>query len=80
LRSLQDPARPADIWVICMGAHCLIHAGAVWVITGSSILAAIELVLHWVIDWIKCEGKTTLNQDQALHVLCKVGYVGFALF
>lgn len=73
---LQDPSRPANIWFVCMSTHCLIHAGAVWLITGSALLGAIEFVIHWFIDVAKCEGKTTFNQDQALHVLCKVGYVG----
>jgi hypothetical protein len=75
LKRLQDPARPEHIWFTCMAAHCLVHAGAVWLITGSSLFAAIELVLHWSIDVAKCSGKTTFNQDQALHILCKVGYV-----
>jgi hypothetical protein len=78
LRRLQDPARPEQIWIACMAAHCLIHAGAVWLITGSSLLAVIELALHWSIDVAKCSGKTRFNLDQALHILCKVGYVAAA--
>lgn len=74
LMRLQDPARPVHIWVVCMSAHCLIHAGAVWLITGSASLAFIEFIVHWAIDVAKCEGKTTFNQDQLLHVLCKAGY------
>jgi hypothetical protein len=75
---LQDPSRPANIWFTCMLVHCLIHAGFVWLITGSSLLAAGELVIHWIIDVAKCEGKTTFNQDQLLHLFCKIVYVGVA--
>lgn len=75
LASLQDPARPEQIWFVCMSAHCLIHAGFVWIITGSPLLALVELVLHWTIDVAKCSGKTSFNQDQLMHVLCKLGYV-----
>ncbi len=75
---MQDPSRPVNIWVVCMTAHCLIHAGAVWMITGSVALGAVELGVHWIIDVAKCEGKTTLNQDQLLHVACKAAYVGAA--
>jgi hypothetical protein len=75
LARLQDPARPEQIWFVCMSAHCLIHAGFVWIITGSSLLALVELVLHWTIDVAKCSGKTSFNQDQLMHVLCKLGYV-----
>lgn len=78
LMRLQDPSRPVSIWVCCMTAHCLIHAGAVWIITGSAGYAAVELVLHWFIDTAKCEGKISFYLDQALHVLCKVAYVGLA--
>lgn len=75
LKHIQDPSRPPQIWIACMAAHCLIHAGAVWVITGSTLLAVIELVLHWCIDVAKCRGMTSFNQDQVLHALCKVSYV-----
>ena len=75
---LQDPSRPVSIWVVCMTVHCLVHAGAVWLITGSALLGFVEFVLHWGIDVAKCEGVTSFNQDQALHILCKAGYVGVA--
>jgi hypothetical protein len=73
-----DPARPASIWIICMACHCLLHAAAVWFITGCVILACIEFVLHFIIDVVKCEGYTSFNQDQLLHFGCKVGYVAVA--
>jgi hypothetical protein len=72
---LKDPQRPPELWVYCMAAHCLIHAGAVWVITGSVALGVVELVLHWLLDQAKCEGKTTFAMDQWGHVVCKAGYV-----
>lgn len=78
LLRIQDPSRPVSIWFVCMTVHCLIHAGAVWLITGSSLLGFIEFILHWFIDTIKCEGKTTFNFDQVLHILCKTGYVAAA--
>jgi hypothetical protein len=78
LLALGDPARPANMWLVCMAAHCLIHAGFVWLITGSSLVAAVEFLLHWAIDTAKCAGKTTFNQDQTLHVVCKLGYVAAA--
>ena len=57
------------------------HAGAVWAITGSFIIGVIELILHWIIDFIKCEGITSIHSDQTLHVLCRIGYVvGLALY
>jgi hypothetical protein len=63
------------VWVHCLTAHCLIHAGAVWVITGSMALALVETVLHWIIDFIKSAGLTNLHLDQFLHLVCKAGYV-----
>lgn len=65
---------PPGVWVHALTAHSLVHAGAVWVVTGSALLGAIELVLHWVIDYAKCEGWTGFNTDQILHYLCKLGY------
>lgn len=59
-----------------LGAHALMHAGAVALITGSWVLGGVEFALHCAIDCAKCDGRTTLNQDQALHWLCKLAYVG----
>ncbi|MCG8601237.1 MAG: DUF3307 domain-containing protein [Verrucomicrobiales bacterium] len=67
---------PGDLWVYLMTAHCLIHAGFVWVLTGSIFFGVAELILHWTIDALKCEGKTSFAVDQWLHVLCKVVFVG----
>ena len=75
-----DPARPPSIWIVCMTCHCLLHAAAVWLITGCVVLACVEFVLHFVIDVAKCEGLTSFNQDQLLHFGCKVAYVAAAAF
>ena len=74
-----DTGRPSSMWLHVLTAHCLVHAGAVWVILGSLklawALAMVEFVVHWFIDLVKCDGKTNFNQDQGMHYLCKAGYV-----
>ncbi|MDA0768410.1 MAG: DUF3307 domain-containing protein [Verrucomicrobia bacterium] len=67
--------QPRGLWIHLLGAHCLIHAGAVWIITGSVLLAAVEFVLHAIIDFVKCEGKTSFTADQLLHYGCRILYV-----
>ena len=62
------------IWFYYLTAHALIHAGVVWAITGNVLLALAELVLHWVIDFAKCEGWINLHTDQSLHIICRVLY------
>lgn len=65
---------PAGLWIHALTAHALVHAGAVWLITGSAVLAVIELFIHWIIDYAKCEGWTGFNTDQILHYVCKLIY------
>jgi hypothetical protein len=65
---------PSGVWLHAMTAHSLIHAGAVWLITGSAVLAVIELTAHWIIDYVKCEGWIGFNTDQLLHYVCKISY------
>ena len=67
---------PPQLWIYCLSAHSLVHAGTVWLITGSPVYGFIEFVIHWVIDFAKCEKWTNFNQDQGLHLLSKVAYVG----
>lgn len=63
------------VWTHYLTAHALIHAGAVWLITYSVWFALAELVLHWLIDFVKCENWTNPHQDQLLHIACKLAYV-----
>lgn len=67
-------------WIHSLSAHSLIHCGAVWLITGSYTLGLLEFVLHWLIDFAKCENWTGFGADQFLHYLCKVLYVALIYF
>lgn len=67
---------PAVPWYHWLTTHAGVHGAIVWAITGIVWLAVAEIVLHWMIDLAKCEQKTTLNQDQIMHIGCKVGYLG----
>ncbi|ACI54432.1 conserved hypothetical protein [Rhizobium leguminosarum bv. trifolii WSM2304] len=60
------------IWLGVLVCHASIHAAFVWAITGSGWLGLAEFVAHAVIDYAKSDGRLTYNQDQLLHVLCKV--------
>lgn len=66
---------PKDLWIYLMSAHCLIHAGFVWLICGSVVIAMLEFVLHWLIDVVKCEGWSSFAGDQWMHIGTKALYV-----
>lgn len=76
-RHIPSPIPGVTIWFHLLTAHALIHAGAVLLVTGSPVAAAIEFVLHWFIDFAKCENWTNFHVDQLLHVFCKIGYAAF---
>jgi len=61
-------------WYYWLSAHSLIHGGAVFLITNNLWLGIAETLLHGTIDFLKCERKINLNQDQFLHIICKVAY------
>lgn len=65
---------PRNLWIYCLTAHALIHAGPVWLITGSVYFALAEFILHWLIDLAKNERWTNFAGDQTLHVACKLAY------
>lgn len=56
-------------------AHASIHGGFVGLITGSVWLGLAETVIHWITDDAKCRGWITYNQDQAIHITCKLVWV-----
>ena len=63
---------PMVIWPYWLTSHALIHGGAVSLITGIWWLGLIETVIHWTIDYAKCENWTGIHTDQGLHVACKI--------
>lgn len=69
---------PGVPWQQALGAHALIHAGFVGVITGSIALAVCEFAAHWITDDLKCRGKINFNTDQAIHLICKVVWCAIA--
>ena len=75
LEYIQDGRKYILFWPYWLSAHALIHGGAVWLITGNMSLGLIEVILHWIIDFAKCEGWTNIHIDQLLHMICKAVYV-----
>ena len=72
---VREQASKTSEWVISLTAHSLVQAGGVWIVSGSVLLGVTELVLHWLIDLGKGEGKFGYVTDQVLHIACKVAYV-----
>lgn len=63
-----------SVWVIALAAHSVIHAGGVWLVSGSLALGLVELGVHALIDGYKGEGRFGIVTDQLLHLACKVVY------
>ena len=66
-------------WAYWLTSHSLIHGGIIYLVTGNLYLGLIETTLHWIIDFAKCENWTNPHQDQALHILCKIGYLFYLI-
>lgn len=63
---------PGVPWWQALGAHVVIHGMFVALLTGIWWLFFAEAVIHWLTDDAKCRGKLTFNQDQAIHIACKL--------
>lgn len=59
-------------WYWCMTAHCLIHAGAVLLITNSVWLGLTEFAVHFITDFSKCEDWIGMDADQTIHLGVKI--------
>lgn len=66
---------PGVPWWQALGAHALMHAGAVAWLTGLWWLGVLEFLLHAATDDAKCRGRLSFNQDQAIHAICKGAWV-----
>lgn len=72
-KNASAPIPGVPFWQ-ALSAHALIHGGAVALVTGSPTLGVLEACAHALIDHAKCRGILTFNQDQALHVFCKLAW------
>ena len=73
--SAEEIKMVSTFWPYWLTAHALIHGGAVWIATGNMTLGMAEVVLHWIIDFMKCEKWTNIHVDQLLHMICKAAYI-----
>lgn len=67
---------PGVPWYHALGAHAVLHGGAVGIITGVWWLGVLETALHAVTDDLKCAGKIGYSTDQFIHIACKALYIG----
>jgi len=63
-------------WYYVLAAHSATHGAAVAMATGSTFLGLCETIVHFCIDVAKCEGVANIHVDQALHVVCKLAWLG----
>lgn len=65
-------------WFYVLSAHALIHGGLVYLITGNLVFGLVETVLHWTIDFFKCENIIGPHTDQITHIWWKIIYAGLS--
>lgn len=70
----RSQADNLSVWIVAVSAHCVIHAGGVWLVSGSLALGMTELAAHTLIDVAKGEKRFGLVTDQLLHLSCKAVY------
>lgn len=63
---------PEYMWKLIMFAHCFIQGGFVYLFTNNLFFSLCEIMIHFITDYLKCNKKITVIQDQTIHILCKV--------
>lgn len=72
MSAAKRPGRSEIDWRLALGAHSLIHGGAVALVTGFWPLGVAEMASHAAIDAAKCRHLIGMKTDQALHLGCKI--------
>ncbi len=65
---------PATVWIYYSIGHALINGGMVYLVTGSEFLGIAETMVHWTIDFLKCDGRISPQMDQMVHLSTKIIY------
>ena len=72
-------------WYYWLTAHALLHGAAVGLVVAMGYpgnwnlivgFGLAETLIHWVIDYGKCEKLYNIHIDQGLHILCKLVWWG----
>lgn len=61
-------------WYIWLSAHASVHGTLVGFVLGGWQWGLVEYVMHWLIDYSKCDGAISFHRDQQLHLACKFLY------
>ena len=61
-----------DKWILCLLYHATIHGVIVTMLTNNPILGLAEITIHFCTDLLKCKSIITFNQDQFIHIGCKI--------
>lgn len=70
-----DPRKFGVDWWYWMSAHAAFHGAIVGYITHNTWIGVAEFIVHWLIDYGKCEKWYQLHTDQILHTVSKLVWV-----
>jgi hypothetical protein len=81
-RKSTSPLAASVPWYYWLTSHALLHGAAVgaifrWMGFDWNVVAALsmtETVIHWFVDYGKCEKWYSLHVDQAIHIVCKIAW------
>ena len=62
-------------WPYWLTAHSIIYGGVLWFAYQNIVFAVSVAIAHWIIDFLKCEGKIDIHQDQVAHALFVLGFI-----
>lgn len=68
----QHIDRPSGVpgWGYWLTAHAFLHGGLIYFVTENWLIAMYIFLMHWIIDYVKCNDKINADQDQVLHISC----------
>ena len=66
--------RAKTVWFYYLTAHALVNGAGVYLVIGSRAFGIIETIVHWLLDFCKCEGWINPHRDQLFHVMSKIIY------
>ena len=75
-KRLPNGQKFVNCWFYWMSAHALIQGGLIMLIFPEFwYLGLIEVIIHFIIDFMKCQNKLNPHQDQLLHFVFRIMYL-----
>ena len=72
--NIPEGQKIKKVWFYWLSAHAFIQGGIIFIFFPVLWIVLLEVVFHFILDFMKCDNITNPHIDQAFHFLLRIVY------